>query len=122
MQYEVYIKSSINFTHSTMGSKKEFLKPHAHVWEVEVYITTDNLKDGISIDFVYAKESLDKILSKINGHYLNSLTVFKNKNPTAENIGIFIYRELNKELKKGKITKIRIGDEFQKASIIFDNT
>ena len=116
MQYEVYVKGSINFIHSTKGSKKEFLKPHSHKWEVEVWLKTDSIENGISIDFVYAKNLLNEVLSQLEGRYLNSLSYFNNKNPTAENIALFVYRELNKkfvyrESNKNLISKVKVGDK-----------
>jgi 6-pyruvoyltetrahydropterin/6-carboxytetrahydropterin synthase len=46
---------------------------------------------GIVIDFKIVKEWIDEILRALDHKYLNELSYFHSRNPSAENIARFIY-------------------------------
>ncbi len=119
MRYEVYVVKKIRFTHSTHGSREEFLEPHSHEWKIKIYFLTDNIKDGISIDFTYLSQELDEVVKVFNDQYLNSLPFFEDKNPTAENIAIYIFNKLKEKLPHLHISKIDVGDEEMGVTVYF---
>jgi len=60
---------------------------HGHNWKVIVTIQTNELKNGMVLDFKKIKE----IINKLDHRDLNSILTFE---PTAENIAKHLYEEI----------------------------
>jgi 6-pyruvoyltetrahydropterin/6-carboxytetrahydropterin synthase len=56
---------------------------------------------GMSIDFKNLSHSLEEITGELDHRNLDNVEEFKDKNPTAENLAAFIYRELKLRLSDG---------------------
>ena len=54
-------------------------------------------KDGLAVDFKEAKAMLKEVLKEFDHVYLNETGIFKNINPTSENMAKLIYDELKKK-------------------------
>lgn len=67
--------------------------PHGHTYKVEVVIE-GKCKNGIVMDFREIKRKLKDVLQMLDHKDLNKLMTF----PSCENICLFIYRELKKQL------------------------
>jgi len=96
------VKVDANFSsaHRLRGYKGKCEDLHGHNWKVEVSVAKDSLdKIGMVVDFKLLKAELNKILSKLDHRYLNSLSYFRKINPTSENIAKYIYGCLQKKIK-----------------------
>jgi len=97
--YEIRVRASFAGAHHlrNYGGKCEGV--HGHNWVVEIFIDCKKLNNiGLGIDFVEVKKKLAIVIEKLDHKDLNELAFFKKKNPSAENIACFIYKELEKKI------------------------
>ena len=85
---------------------------HGHNWKVEVKIKTNELKDGMVVDFKKLKE----IINKLDHKNLNIILDFE---PTAENLAKYLHNKIQEEVGKIDI-KITIW-ETNNASITYED-
>jgi 6-pyruvoyltetrahydropterin/6-carboxytetrahydropterin synthase len=92
---------------------------HGHNWKVEVEVRGKKLdKIGMLMDFKILKNSLKKILDKLDHCLLNDLKIFKNNNPSAELISQYVYEELQKQLPKGiNVSKVSVWESERSQAI-----
>lgn len=99
--YEVLIKSDFSGAHNLRGYKGRCEDLHGHNWKVEARFEKDTLNDiGIAADFKILKAKLKAVLNKLDHTYLNKLSAFKRKNPSAENIAKYVYEALRGSIKE----------------------
>jgi 6-pyruvoyltetrahydropterin/6-carboxytetrahydropterin synthase len=111
--FEVYIKSHFSAAHSLKGYPGDCAHIHGHNWMVEVFVKCEELDEiGIGIDFRDIKQSVKDVLEGLDHFNLNDLPVFKEVNPTSENIAKFLYQELAKKLNSDgvKVSKIKVSE------------
>ena len=71
---------------------------HGHTYKLEVSVKGMTDKNGLVIDFHDLDDMVEgEILSYIDHRYLNELFDF---NPTCENIGLWIWAEVEKRISK----------------------
>ncbi len=87
---------------------------HGHSWKVEVYLSSNsNIRpDGISFDFLTARNRLNELVHSIDHILINEHPEFKGINPTSENIAKWFYSGLKSEVSKkdGKVKRIVIHE------------
>jgi 6-pyruvoyltetrahydropterin/6-carboxytetrahydropterin synthase len=86
-------------------------KVHGHNYKLEVTVTGEiNSATGFLIDLgELSKIVNDNILSKLDhSQFEKDIPWFKNKQPSSENLVIFIWEEISKHLKSAKLYRIRI--------------
>src|SRR4030042_5684895 len=100
--YYLRVYDYFSSAHYLNGYEGKCESLHGHNWKVEAEIKGKKLdKIGMLIDFKIFKQNLKKILEKLDHCLLNDLDVFKNINPSAEQISKYIFEELQKGLPKG---------------------
>jgi 6-pyruvoyltetrahydropterin/6-carboxytetrahydropterin synthase len=68
---------------------------HGHSWKVEVALTTEALGAyDLSVDFVPAERLVKELAARLHDRDLNTVPPFDVKNPTAENVALWVAREL----------------------------
>ena len=101
--YEIKVESGFSAAHNLRNYRGKCEKLHGHNWKVEAVFAYESLdKDGMAVDFKEAKKILKEVIGEFDHSYLNETGVFKNSNPTSENIAKFIYdgvKKNNKNLK-----------------------
>ncbi|MFC1666788.1 6-carboxytetrahydropterin synthase QueD [Candidatus Omnitrophota bacterium] len=98
--YEILIKSDFSSAHNLRGYRGRCERLHGHNWKVDARFETAALNNiGISVDFKVLKSKLKSILKRLDHTYLNRISAFKRKNPSAENIAKYIFKELKSSLK-----------------------
>lgn len=77
---------------------------HGHSWKVEVSLaSTKNIgNDGISYDFLRARNKLNELVHSIDHLLINEHPDFKGINPTSENIARWFYLGLKDEVEKSE--------------------
>lgn len=88
---------------------------HGHSWLVEVFLAHESGgtgSDGISFDFLSARQRLDQLIERIEHVCINDLSEFQGVNPTSENIARWFYRGLNEVIAadQGRLLEIRIHE------------
>jgi 6-pyruvoyltetrahydropterin/6-carboxytetrahydropterin synthase len=70
---------------------------HGHSWKIEVALTTDALGDyDLSVDFVPTERLVKSLAEKLHDHDINTVPPFDVKNPTAENIALWVADEIRR--------------------------
>lgn len=93
---------------------------HGHSWQVEIFIFSSQLENGISMDFIPVKQALEKVCSQLDHICLNELEVFREHNPTSENIARYIFGQLQKEVSSAAFLKeIRVWEGPQNYASFF---
>ncbi len=111
--YEIHVKADFSAAHCLRGYEGNCERVHGHNWTVEVFVRCPRLNEiGIGIDFRDVKKSLGHVVEKLDHRHLNDLSVFRELNPTSENVARFIYRELGALLNSGavKVSKVKVSE------------
>jgi len=86
-------------------------KVHGHNYKLEVTVTGEiNPDTGFLIDLGELSRIVnDNVLNKLDhSQFEKELPWFKDKQPSSENLVIFIWNEISKHLKSTKLHRIRI--------------
>ena len=103
--YQISVRQHFDAAHFLRGYKGKCESVHGHRFEVVVTIQSKVLNDiGIAYDFLELKNNLNEILSLFDHRSLNDISLFKNINPSAENIARVIYEELQAKLAEEPVT------------------
>jgi len=100
--YEVKIEADFSAAHNLkeVGGKCESL--HGHNFKVEVAVESETLDDsGMVIDFRLLKEKTRNLLENLDHRYLNDLSCFQGKNPSAENVAFYLFQEIARQIDQG---------------------
>ena len=90
------------------GSDEEL---HGHTWEAEVFVKMNEIKNGISVDFLGVRKRFDSIINDLDHISLNDFKPLKKVNPTAENIARYIYYELKESIcQNASISEVRVWE------------
>ena len=93
--FELDITKEFSAAHCLRGYPGDCARLHGHNWTVQVFIAADRLDEvGIAMDFRLLKQELNAVLAEFDHKYLNDLPMFSDRNPTSENIAMYIYGRL----------------------------
>ncbi|HOL22537.1 MAG TPA: 6-carboxytetrahydropterin synthase QueD [bacterium] len=107
--YEIKVEDSFSSAHHLRNYNGKCERIHGHNWKVEICVSGEKLDgDGLLIDFNILKGKLKEILSILDHRDLNTIPFFKKKNPTSENICLYIYEKVKKALKQYPVIVKRI--------------
>ena len=74
---------------------------HGHTYEVEVFIRSTKLENGIGVDFVEIQKDLNVLTAELDHKCINTVEPFKEVNPTAENLARHFFDRLKKTVDEG---------------------
>ena len=107
--FEIDIERDFAAAHCLKGYNGDCSALHGHNWIVQAFVKTGDLDEiGIAVDFRRLKQEIDDILSQLDHSCLNDLEVFKDKNPTSENLAKYIYEELTERMNTESVTVSRV--------------
>ncbi len=107
--YELMIETNFCAAHQLREYKGKCEKLHGHNWKVQVFLEGEDLdRAGMLIDFKEVKKKTNKLIDKLDHHYLNELPEFSEANPTTENIARHIFKQLSGEL--NNINKVTVWE------------
>ena len=97
--FDIFIKTHFAGGHHLRDYPGECEKPHGHNWKVQVTVKASELdKLGMGIDFKILKKFVNATIDKLDHTNLNELPIFATKNPSSENIAVFIFDDLEDAL------------------------
>lgn len=97
--YELVVKGGFAAAHNLRDYHGKCEALHGHNYRVEVFVRAEGLGGGdMAIDFGELKGLLGQVLEVLDHRYLNELSPFRDKEPSAENIARFIFEELERRL------------------------
>lgn len=110
------LKTLLDFAaaHRLNGYAGDCAKLHGHNWKVEVQVEGEKLDDiGMVIDFKEIKRHAKAVISELDHTYLNDHPYFQTRNPTAENLAVFLFDTLSE--------RINTPERWVKAITIWEN-
>lgn len=97
--FDVFTNTHFSSGHHLRNYPGNCEKPHGHNWKVEVTVRATKLDElGMAIDFRTVKTALKEIIDDLDHRDLNDHPAFLEKNPSSENIAVFIFESLQKNL------------------------
>ena len=85
-------------------------KLHGHTYKVELELEGDIMPNGMVMDFAQLKKAIEP--ASFDHQHINDIEWFKRKNPTAENLVLFIKETLERNWLPGwpSIHRIRVWE------------
>ncbi len=92
------------------GSKEPL---HSHDWVVTTTVSSENLDDmGVVMDFRALREMVLNVTAELDNTALGEVEHFRQNNPSAENVAIYVYEKLRVELPEGmELRSIEVVEE-----------
>ncbi|MDP2644309.1 MAG: 6-carboxytetrahydropterin synthase QueD [Desulfobacterales bacterium] len=108
--FELKVTKEFAAAHQLEMVAKKCENLHGHNWKVEACVAGEALTGGgVLVDFVELKTQLSGILEKLDHKFLNELEFFAGKNPSSENVAVFIAQELQKIFQDSAINVSRVA-------------
>ncbi len=107
--FELKIITHFAAAHQLKLVAKKCENMHGHNWKIEVCVAGEILNNAsVLIDFGELKGYLSEIIEKLDHKFLNELDLFRNDNPSSENIAYYIAHELKKKIVNHDIKVARV--------------
>ena len=92
------------------GSKEPL---HCHNWLVTAQVSRRTLDQmGLVMDFNILGGLVKNIVTPFDNNTLDKIDYFKQKNPSAENVAMYIYEKLEQKLPKGvNLKEIKVVEQ-----------
>jgi 6-pyruvoyltetrahydropterin/6-carboxytetrahydropterin synthase len=96
--FEVIVQRSFSAAHALRHYYGKTEPLHGHNYKVEVVLRGKSLKNKVKYltDFTAVQRALEAILKPLDYINLNETAPFDRENPSAENIAVYVARELAK--------------------------
>ncbi len=107
--FELKILNHFSSAHqlTMVGEKCENL--HGHNWRVEVCVKGEKLNEaGVLVDFGIIKAHVKTIMKELDHKFLNELPTFKDKQPSSENLAIYIAKRLTEMMDEPGVKVSRV--------------
>ena len=92
------------------GSKEPL---HNHDWVVTTAVSSEKLDDmGVVMDFRTLREIVQNVTAELDDTVLGEVEHFRQNNPSAENVAMYVYEELRVGLPEGvELRSIEVVEE-----------
>jgi len=97
--FDIFIHTHFSSGHHLRNYPGNCERPHGHNWKVTVTIRATELDElGMGIDFKTVKKHVAEVIDTLDHTDLNHHPAFQDRNPSSENIALYIFEELKKTL------------------------
>ena len=97
---DIFIKTHFSGGHHLRDYPGNCEHPHGHNWKVKVQVRANKLDElGMGIDFKTLKKHVNLVIDDLDHCNLNDHPAFQDRNPSSEHIAMFIFDQLQGELK-----------------------
>jgi 6-pyruvoyltetrahydropterin/6-carboxytetrahydropterin synthase len=94
--FEVSVEQVFAAGHALRNYKGKCENIHGHNWRVRVVIEGEQLDGtGLLVDFIDVKDLMGSVIARLDHQFLNEVTPFDVKNPSAENIAEYFYEQMS---------------------------
>lgn len=121
--FELDVTREFSGAHQLRGYNGSCQCLHGHNWTIQVFVQSNEQDEiGIAVDFRVLKKELDHLLEDIDHKFLNELPMFKDVNPTSENLAKYIYKRLSETVNDGKahVSKVRVSESPSSGATYFE--
>jgi 6-pyruvoyltetrahydropterin/6-carboxytetrahydropterin synthase len=111
--FTLCVKDSFAAAHRLIGYEGKCEDLHGHNFVVEAFFSGGELgDDGLLVDFKILKDYLKDVLDNLDHKYLNEITFFIERASSAEYIALYIFGEVEKQMKGGAafLKEIRVWE------------
>src|SRR3984957_1953018 len=93
--FEVSVEQTFAAGHALRNYKGKCENVHGHNFRVQVIIEGERLDDsGLLVDFIDVTNLMRGVIDRLDHQFLNEITPFDIKNPSAENIAEYFHQEM----------------------------
>lgn len=97
--FDIFTRTHFSAGHHLREYPGDCEKPHGHNWKIEVTVRATELDElGMAVDFRVVKKAVKEIIDTLDHCDLNEHPDFKEKNPSSENIAVYIFENLKNKL------------------------
>ncbi len=97
---DIFIKTHFSAGHHLRHYPGDCEQPHGHNWKVKVKVRATRLDElGLGLDFKLLKKHVKQVIDHLDHRDLNEHPAFLDRNPSSENIAMYIFSELQEDLK-----------------------
>lgn len=111
--FDIFIQTHFSAGHHLRDYPGNCERPHGHNWHVEITVRATRLDElGMGIDFRTVKDAAARVMKELDHCDLNEHPSFKDKNPSSENLAVYIFDSLKEELQheRYKLYSILVGE------------
>ena len=110
--YEVQVEKTFSSAHFLRNYHGKDEPLHGHNWRVQVKFRGAKLvqPEEYLVDFVEARDALEKIIAKIDYKNLNEVPPFDVLNTSAENVARWICEEMSKAMPSAKPASVTVWE------------
>jgi 6-pyruvoyltetrahydropterin/6-carboxytetrahydropterin synthase len=95
MPFEITATAHFSASHQLKLLDGSLEPLHGHNWKTTVTVAAKKLdKIGVVMDFHDLSRLIDRPISQMHNRHLNDLPPFKERNPSAENVALYIAESL----------------------------
>ena len=106
--FEVTVEQTFAAGHALRNYKGKCENVHGHNFKVQVVIEGERLDEtGLLVDFLDVKSSMRAVIDRLDHVFLNDISPFDVKNPSAENIAEYFFTEISANLKAAVPIRLR---------------
>ena len=106
--FEVSVEQTFAAGHALRNYKGKCENVHGHNFKVQVVIEGERLDEtGLLVDFLDVKSSMRAVIDRLDHVFLNDISPFDVKNPSAENIAEYFFTEISANLKAAVPIRLR---------------
>ncbi len=97
--FEVSVSGQFNASHQLQTADGGVEPLHEHLWQVRITYAGNALDNrGLLVDFALIRGWLARLLNAFEKRKLNDLPAFAQRNPSAENLALFLAEALPGDL------------------------
>lgn len=111
--FDIFIKTHFSAGHHLRNYPGNCELPHGHNWHIRVTVRATELDElGMGVDFRTIKNAVNGVIDELDHRNLNEHPAFLEKNPSSENIAVYIYDNLKPLLTTDRYTlhSITVGE------------
>lgn len=111
--FDIFIQTHFSAGHHLRDYPGNCERPHGHNWHVEITVRASRLDElGMGIDFRTVKDAAARVMKELDHCDLNEHPSFKEKNPSSENLAVYIFDSLKEELQheRYKLYSVLVGE------------
>lgn len=101
--FQIFVETHFSAGHHLRNYPGNCERPHGHNWKIKITVKASELDElGMGVDFRTLKNSLGRVMDELDHRNLNEHPEFIDKNPSSENIAVFIFNRLKNDIKSDR--------------------